>query len=353
MKKVFRWLHLALALMLMSVVFNSCTKEDNAIPDTTGIEEYEGVPLVIIDTDIGSSTDDLFAIDAAFKYERMGDMKVIGIVVDRIGEECAWLADVMKTYYGRPEVPIAQVKDGLENPRTWIDYWKMPTNAVSDEDLDFETTEEDYSVLPDGWQLYRKLLSEQPDHSVTICSLGFLPCLSQLLQSGADEYSPLSGIELVRKKVKQIYLMGGVFGRAVEPDYNFLQGIQYSLVFFNLWPDDVRMVFSPGEVGDAIEYSETDVINDIDWTNHHPIKQIYLHFDCNTGQKMWDVMAMIPIAEGDGVFSMSGPGVVHLTENGETLFTPSATGNASYQKPGDAVWAAGILEKIRTLTKMH
>ncbi len=308
---------------------------------------------MIIDTDIGSSTDDLFAIDAAFKYEQMGDMKVIGIVVDRMGEECAWMADVMKTYYRRSEVPLAQVKNGLENPKAWIDYWKMPSNAVSNKDLDFETTEDDYSKLPDGWQLYRKLLSEQPDHSVTICSLGFLPCLSQLLQSSADAYSPLNGIELVRQKVKQIYLMGGVFGKAVEPDYNFLQGIKYSLVFFDLWPDDVRMVFSPGEVGDAIEYKELDVLNDINWTDHHPIKQVYLNFNCNTGQKMWDVMAMIPIAEGDDVFKKSGTGIVGLTERGETLFTSSATGNASYQLPGDKAWAADILEKIRTLTKMH
>ncbi len=49
--------------------------------------------------------------------------------------------------------------------------------------------------------------------------------LAQLLTSEGDSFSPLSGIELVRQKVKHIYLMGGVFGNAVEPDYNFGQGI--------------------------------------------------------------------------------------------------------------------------------
>ena len=41
------------------------------------------------------------------------------------------------------------------------------------------------------------------------------------------------------------YLMGGVFGKAVEPDYNFKQGTEFATNFFILWPDDVPMTFSP------------------------------------------------------------------------------------------------------------
>ena len=82
----------------------------------------------------------------------------------------------------------------------------------------------------------------------------------------------LPGIELVRKKVKHIYLMGGVFGKAVEPDYNFKQGTEFATNFFILWPDDVPMTFSPGEVGDPVEYVPEQVISDISWTDIHPIK---------------------------------------------------------------------------------
>ncbi len=46
----------------------------------------------------------------------------------------------------------------------------------------------DYSTLTDGWTLYRALLASQP-----------------------DELSSLSGVELVRKKVKSLYIMAGVF----------------------------------------------------------------------------------------------------------------------------------------------
>lgn len=80
--------------------------------------------------------------------------------------------------------------------------------------------------------------------------------------------------------------MGGVFGKAVEPDYNFGQGIKFATDFFLLWPDDVPMTFSPGEVGDPVEYVPEQVISDISWTDIHPIKQVYLNYNCNTGQKM-------------------------------------------------------------------
>ena len=134
---------------------------------------------------------------------------------------------------------------------------------------------------------------------MSICTTGFVTALAQLLQSEADEHSPLSGVELVRQKVKCIYIQGGVFGNAVEPDFNFGQGITFAMDFFRLWPKDVDMVLSPGEVGDAIEYTPEQVVGDVSWTDIHPIKQVYLTCNCR------------------------------------------------YQQPGSAEWAAQILEKIR------
>ena len=210
-----------------------------------------------------------------------------------------------------------------------------------------------YNILPDGYMLYRRLLASQPDHSVSIVSIGFVTCLSQLLQSEADEYSPLSGVELVRRKVKCIYLMGGVFGKSVEPDFNLSQGLTFASDFFRLWPKEVDMVFSPQEVGENVEYRPEQVISDISWTDAHPIKQVYLKYNCDTGQMMWDPMAVIQAVEGDDLFTLSERGTVSLTPKAETLFTPSATGNCRYQLPGTAQWAGTMLEKIRSANKKH
>ena len=122
-----KWMQCLMAVILIAgtSALSSCSTDHDDNPVTPEPEGYKGVPLVILDTDIGSSTD--------------------------------------------------------------------------------------YSTLPDGWQLYRRLLAAQPDHLVSICSTGFVSCLTQLLASKPDEFSPLSGIELVQQKVKCLYLMAGIF----------------------------------------------------------------------------------------------------------------------------------------------
>lgn len=337
-------------LILFAATFINCFMLMTSCDKNNGKTD-ESVPLVILDTDIGSSTDDFFALEMLYRYEEQGRCRLLGVMVDRMGEDCAACADVMDTYFGHGDIPIGLIRNGIENPAVWIDYKALPTLTDSNGNLLFQHSVTDYSTLPDGWKLYRRLLAAQPDHSVSIVSTGFVTCLAQLLESVADEYSPLDGVELVRRKVKCIYLMGGVFGDSEEPDFNFAQGITFAQSFFRLWPNEVDMVFSPMEVGQEIEYSPEQVIADIDWTDCHPIKQVYMNYNCNTGQKMWDPMAVIHAVEGDTVFSLSERGTVSITPQAETIFTPSATGNCRYQLPGTADWNARMLQKIRNHTK--
>lgn len=312
-----------------------------------GEEEVKDVLSIILDADIPSSTDDLFALQMLYRYMDEEKCRLLGVVVDREGVAGAEVVDVMNTYYGYPNIPIGLVRDGIKNPQVWIDYSSLPQHKTSDGEKMFATTLDDYGQIPDGWELYRQILSKQPDHSVIICSVGFVTALAQLLESKADDYSPLDGVELVCQKVKAIYVMGGVFGEAVEPDYNFGQGIEFAQTFFHLWPQEVDMVFSPGEVGDGVEYTEEQVLADYAWDEYHPIRQVYQHYNCNTGQKMWDPLAIIHALEGDRVFSLSPRGNVTITPQAETIFTSSEEGNCRYQLPGSPEWNQMMLQKIR------
>ena len=204
---------------------------------------------------------------------------------------------------------------------------------------------------PDGWPLYRKLLAGAPDGSVTICSIGFLTCLAQLLESPPDDLSPLDGVELVRRKVARAVVMGGAFADAAEPEYNFAMDPKAVLAFFRLWPREVEIVFSPAEVGDAIDYPPAQVVADIDWTDRHPIKQVYQRCDCATGQRMWDPLAVIQAVEGDAAFAMGERGTIEVTEDARTVFLPSPSGNCRRQLPGNPAWNAAMLEKIRAFTR--
>lgn len=104
------------------------------------------------------------------------------------------------------------------------------------------------------------------------------------------------------------------------------------------------------EVGQMIEYVPEQVIEDIHWTDIHPVKQIYMNCDCNTGQRMWDVCTVMNAVEGE-LFSLSEYGTVVLTPECYTVFTPDEKGNCRYQIPRDAMWADNILSKIRALAE--
>ena len=296
----------AVAIICGLSMLSSCTSDNDDSPIQPG---YDGVPLVILDTDIGSSADDLFAMEMLYHYMDEGRCKLLGIVVNRMGDDYAALADVMNTYFGHGSIPIGVERGGVKNPKVFIDYRNLYKHTTETGELMFKRTLSDYSQLPNGWELYRR------------------------------DISPLSGVELVRQKVKCLYLMAGVFTSSEEPDYNFRQDPTYAKLLFEFWPRSVDVVFSPMEVGNEIDYSPETVISDISWTDIHPIKQVYMKYDCNTGQKMWD--------EGEALFTLSERGIVTLTPEVGTIFTSSATGNDRYQKPGSKAWCDEMLKKIR------
>ena len=308
---------------------------------------------IILDTDMGSSTDDLFALMMLYRYMDMQRCKLLGVIVDRMGKANADIVDAMNMFYGYPDIPIGLETNGMKNPPVWIPYHNLAYARTVDAELMFKRSVGDDGSYMEAYKLYRKLLSEQPDSSVTIASIGFVTSLANLLESGPDEYSPLNGVELVRSKVKTIYAMGGVFGKAVEPDYNFLQAIDFSLKFFDLLPKEVDVVFSPGEVGDPLDYRPEQVIADLDWTDCHPIKWTYQFLNCDTGQKMWDPQAVINAVEGDDLYKLSPRGWVKLTRNGETIFTEDPKGNCRYQYPGDPVWCDMVLKYLRLMSIQH
>ena len=88
---------------------------------------------VILDTDMGSSTDDLFALMMLYRYMDMKRCKLLGVVVDRMGNANADIVDVLNNFYGYPDIPIGLERKGIELPHVFITYHNVPyartTNA--------------------------------------------------------------------------------------------------------------------------------------------------------------------------------------------------------------------------------
>ena len=81
---------------------------------------------IILDCDMGSSTDDLFALMMLHRYMDMDRCNLIGVIVDRMGRANADIVDVLDNFYGHPDIPIGLETKGQEDTHVWITYHNLP-----------------------------------------------------------------------------------------------------------------------------------------------------------------------------------------------------------------------------------
>ena len=356
-----RYLSICLLALIVSLASCSSSREAaktararvNTAPAATTAQK----PIqMILDSDFGSSTDDLFALMMLHHYINDGRVDLKGIIVDREGEKNAGVVDIFNNYYGHPNIPVGLERNGVKNPRCFIPY-----NGICDmKDATgkplFKRTL-DTSKLPDGYKLYRQILSKAGDKEIVIVAIGFATTLSQLMESGADEYSKLSGVELLDKKVKAIYIQSGRFeaGDSLS-GYNMRAASRQSAVFYSKLPASVDLIMSPSNVGDGMDYVPRDVLADLSTVEVNPIKSVYSFYTCDTGQRMWDTNCLVNAVLGDSEYILSPRGRVTFVDRGEEslmLFKQDAQGNARYQLPGDSYFNQNKLMDIRRLNRIN
>src|SRR6476661_7373216 len=201
-------------------------------------QKKSGPVAIIFDSDMGPDYDDVGAITLLHALADSGQAKILATIASTKYDGVACVMNVFNTYFNRPNTPIAVPKGNALTLRDW-QHWtdtliaKYPHRIKSNTDV------------PDAAALYREILSKQPDHSVTIVTVGFLTNLSNLLLSKADKYSSLDGKELVRKKVKHLVCMAGRFPSGSE--FNVNRDAAASQNVFSNWPTDI--LFSGFEIG--------------------------------------------------------------------------------------------------------
>ena len=206
-----------------------------------------GKPVsILFDTDISNDCDDAGALAVLNTLADQGKAKIIAITINIRcpSNSSAGAVDAINTYYGRGDIPIGTDKDGLRFLRIG------PSSFTTTLRKEFPNDTPVDSQCPDALEVSRKALAGQPDHSVVYCSVGALSNMEDLLRSGPDQYSPLSGIELIRKKVRVTVIMGGGFPRTKTPETNLRFDPAAAVTVANYWPGEI--IWQGYEVGRAI-----------------------------------------------------------------------------------------------------
>lgn len=285
---------------LLTFYFFSKAQHNKAIP-------------IIFDSDMGPDYDDVGAITLLHAFADSGQTKILATIASTKYDGVASVMNVFNTYFNRPGIPIAVPKGNALTLKDW-QHWtdtliaKYPHKIKSNDEV------------PDAVELYRKVLSKQPDSSVTIVTVGFLTNLSNLLLSKADNYSSLDGKELVKRKVKQLVCMAGRFPKGSE--FNVDRDAAASQNVFSNWPTNI--LFSGFEIGQKIKVGLPLIRNNV--IHNSPVKDVFSicipkAAEDSAGRMSWDETAVLVAVKGCGQFYHLEYGHIEIAPDGSNTWS--------------------------------
>lgn len=199
---------------------------------------------IIFDTDFGIDADDLGALAMLHHFVDKNECELAAIMCWSTEQYAVSAIDAVNRFYKHPDILIGARKDSVQFVES--SYSK----AIADK---FHYTL-NHHIIPDAVALYRKILAESDDYSLVIVTVGPLKNIENLLGSGGDSISPLSGEELVEQKVREFVMMGGRFPEG-KWEWNF-SGAMPGVTQNVLSGLKVPVTFSGFELGVAIKSGE-------------------------------------------------------------------------------------------------
>jgi inosine-uridine nucleoside N-ribohydrolase len=302
---------------------------------------------VIFDTDMGNDVDDVLALGLLHALESRGECRLLAVTITKDEPLAAAFTDAVNTFYGRPDIPIGLVRDGVTpGPGKFLGL-----ATIRDGDTLRYPHDLDGAAAADAVRLLRETLAGRPDGSVVIVQVGFSTNLARLLDTPADDVSPLSGRDLVTAKVRLLSVMGGAFapidGKR-HGEYNLVKDIAAAQKLAAEWPTPI--IWSGYEIGLAMKYPPQSIRRDYRWAAHHPLAESYERYQPPPhARPTWDLTSVLAVVRPDrGYFGLSAPGRVVVEDDGRVRFEPDPAGPHRHLV-ADAAQAARCIEAFANL----
>lgn len=280
----------------------------------------------ILDTDLASDCDDAGAIAMANALLDMGEVDILAMMVSTGGDTCAPALSAINTWYGHGSIPIGTLK----NPSFWTGGSPgQPAGAFNFESYTPILAEKYPNAfrhgekIPDAVMLYRETLAKQPDGSVVINTIGPLINLANLLHSAPDKHSPLSGVDLIARKVKLLVITGGKNPAGTSSNFSKAGASVYTRTVVGNWP--TPMVFVGNTVGGDVL---TGWQRNTTATEGNPARAAYRLFfagDASKERPSWDHAGVLYAIRGKGPwFELVEGGHQVVADDGSTTWTAGA-----------------------------
>ena len=273
---------------------------------------------ILLGTDWWTDCDDAIAVRLLARAHKAGEIRLLGIGINACMEHSVpSLGAFLRAEGIEDEIPLGidLAADDFGGKLTYqFGLAKLPTKYRSNEDVE------------DAAKLYRRLLAESTE-PVEIIEIGFLQVFADLLESGPDELSDKTGVELVKEKVAKVWVMAGKWDEDLGKEHNFERNARSRKgghIFCEKCP--VPVTFLGWEVG-------IKVITGAKLPESDLLKQVLNDHGSQNGRYSWDPMTVMLALTGDE--AASGYDVVQGTaslnvETGENRFVPSSNGLHKY-----------------------
>ena len=214
---------------------------------------------IILDTDMGPDCDDVGALVTLISYAKQYGFDILGVCNCTSNRFGMGTIDAVAEYCGYP----------IDN----LGQWEYP--GFMDDPLCHKYTDEiaqrfsekfnagTLKVAP-SVEFYRRTLASAADDGVVIIVIGMLNTLSALLDSQPDDISPLSGKELIAKKVNALVSMAAILPEGRE--CNVLNDYKAAENVFTNWP--TAMYLSDFHIG-------WQIVTGYDPADPHPESPLY------------------------------------------------------------------------------
>ncbi len=227
---------------------------------------------VILDTDMGPDCDDVGALVTLIDYAKQYNFDILGVCNCTSNRPGMGAIDAIARHCGYP----------IEN----LGQWDQP-GFMDDESCHKYTDEiaqhfsEKYAsgtlAVAPTVEFYRRTLAAAPDDGVVVITIGMLNNLAALLASEPDEYSPLSGMELVKSKVSALVSMAAILPQGRE--CNVICDYKAAEKVFAEWP--TAMYLSDFHIG-------WQIITGFDADKPQPENPIYESYRLWTDGRCWN-----------------------------------------------------------------
>ena len=272
---------------------------------------------VILDTDMIQDYDDMGALAILHAMADAGECEILATLSSTRDNGSVAAIEVCNSYYGRPDIPVGATKGPtarrghIDGHQKYIDLQRKYPGWFR-----YANSED----APDAVEVYRRVLAEQPDNSVVVCSLGFLSNMRHLLESKPDRYSDLDGRALVAKKVRKWVAMACFYPQGHE--YNSDGDGPSSRIALRDWPTPI--VFTDFQYGRHLYAGRAIIESDIE---DSPVKDVFAAeipprdtitprtFDQLAGHPSWDESAALIAVRGEDSYFLTERGYYEMTDD--------------------------------------